>query len=126
MQRGSDGALDQASDLPLDAPSCFRTGALQDVIRISFGSPPAEYSLAQLLPQRFGPADLLDDAATPLLLQPQRNGVRLAGVSGAKAGASFPSSNGGEGVVAAQPQPPKGAVDAALRAANEVASHTCT
>ena len=35
------------------------------------------YSLGQLLPMRFKPADLLPDPATPLLLQPQDNGVQL-------------------------------------------------
>ncbi len=50
---------------------------LQDAVRISFGSPPTEYSLAQLLPARFGPADLLEDPSTPLLLEPQDNRVAL-------------------------------------------------
>ena len=51
---------------------------LQDTIHISFGSPPTAYSLAQLLPQRFGPADLLNTADAPLLLLPQRHNLALA------------------------------------------------
>lgn len=44
-------------------------------MRFSFGG--GTYSLGQLLPMRFGPQDLLPDPATPLLLQPQDNGVQL-------------------------------------------------
>ncbi len=36
-----------------------------------------KYSLGELLPQRFKPSDLLEDPATPLLLEPQNNGVHL-------------------------------------------------
>lgn len=50
---------------------------LQDSIQISFGSPLRSYSLAEILPQRFGPADLLADADVPLLLQPQSHELRL-------------------------------------------------
>ena len=35
------------------------------------------YGLADILPQRFGPADLLTDPDTPLLLQPQHNSLEL-------------------------------------------------
>ena len=35
------------------------------------------YSLAELLPVRFRPSDLLDEAVTPLLLQPQRHELQL-------------------------------------------------
>ena len=35
------------------------------------GQTPQEHTLDQLLPQRFGPVDLLDVTKTPLLLQPQ-------------------------------------------------------
>lgn len=49
--------------------------ALQDDLLISFpahaGSLPQEHTLDQLLPQRFGPVDLLEESSTPLLLQPQ-------------------------------------------------------
>jgi hypothetical protein len=36
---------------------------------------PQEYSLQQLLPARFGPQDLLEDKAAPLLLQPQQHHI---------------------------------------------------
>jgi hypothetical protein len=36
---------------------------------------PQEYSLLQLLPARFGPQDLLEDTAAPLLLQPQQHHI---------------------------------------------------
>ena len=49
--------------------------SLQDDLVFSFpahaGQPPQEHTLDQLLPQRFGPVDLLDVTKTPLLLQPQ-------------------------------------------------------
>lgn len=35
------------------------------------------YSLGQLLPMRFKPSDLPPDPATPLLLDPQNNAIRL-------------------------------------------------
>lgn len=44
-------------------------------MRISFGG--GSYSLDNLLPNRFGPKDLLEDPSTPLLLQPQDNPVVL-------------------------------------------------
>ncbi len=55
----------------------------QEAIRISFGDPPVEYGLPELLPQRFGPADLLGDSGAPLLLQPQHNRVAFAAGSAA-------------------------------------------
>lgn len=48
---------------------------MQETIRISFGG--GTYSLGNLLPNRFKPADLLEDPATPLLLQPQDNAIAL-------------------------------------------------
>ena len=48
-----------------------RVSAEQDTIQISFGRPLRSYALADILPQRFGPGDLLTDANVPLLLQPQ-------------------------------------------------------
>ena len=33
--------------------------------------------MTDILPQRFGPADLLTDPNTPLLLQPQENHIEL-------------------------------------------------
>ena len=47
----------------------------QESVRFSFQG--GNYSLGQLLPMRFKPADLLPDPATPLLLQPQDNRVQL-------------------------------------------------
>ena len=58
---------------------------MQEAIRISFGDPPVEYGLPGLLPQRFGPADLLGDSGAPLLLQPQHNRVAFAAGSAAAA-----------------------------------------
>lgn len=49
-----------------------------DDIIFSFGEPSVEYSLQQLLPKRFGPADLLSGSGVPLLLQPQCNHVAFA------------------------------------------------
>lgn len=51
--------------------------AVQDSIRFFFGSKKQSYGLADILPQRFGPADLLSDPNTPLLLQPQHNSIEL-------------------------------------------------
>lgn len=51
--------------------------AIQDSIRFFFGSNKQSYGLADILPQRFGPADLLTDPNTPLLLQPQHNFIEL-------------------------------------------------
>lgn len=48
----------------------------QESVRFSFCG--GTYSLGQLLPMRFKPADLLPEPAPPLLLQPQHNGVQLA------------------------------------------------
>lgn len=50
---------------------------MQDSIRFFFGSNKQSYGLADILPQRFGPADLLTDPNTPLLLQPQHNHIEL-------------------------------------------------
>lgn len=47
-------------------------------LRIVFGEPPSEYTLPQLLPQRFGPVDLLGNSGTPLLLEPQNNRVTFS------------------------------------------------
>ena len=44
-------------------------------MRFNFGG--GSYSLGQLLPMRFKPADLLPEPAPPLLLQPQANAVQL-------------------------------------------------
>lgn len=52
-------------------PAC----GLQETVRFNFLG--GSYSLGQLLPMRFRPADLLPDPATPLLLQPQDNPVQL-------------------------------------------------
>lgn len=52
-------------------------GVMQDSIRFFFGSSKNSYGLADLLPQRFGPADLLTDPHAPLLLQPQHNPIEL-------------------------------------------------
>ncbi|EFN60089.1 hypothetical protein CHLNCDRAFT_18754, partial [Chlorella variabilis] len=49
--------------------------ACAESVRFSFQG--GNYSLGQLLPMRFKPADLLPDPATPLLLQPQDNRVQL-------------------------------------------------
>lgn len=50
-------------------------------MRFLFGSHDAqhkeEYSLRELLPDRFGPLDLLEEGSHPLLMQPQDNRVRL-------------------------------------------------
>ena len=50
---------------------------MQDSIRFFFGSNKQSYGLADILPQRFGPADLLTDPHAPLLLQPQHNPLEL-------------------------------------------------
>ncbi|KAL3132799.1 hypothetical protein ABBQ38_006726 [Trebouxia sp. C0009 RCD-2024] len=52
-----------------------------DSIRFFFGSKKQSYGLADILPQRFGPADLLSDPNTPLLLQPQHNSIELTSES---------------------------------------------
>ena len=57
----------------------------QETVRISFGEPSAEYGLPELLPQRFGPADLLGDSGVPLLLEAQHNGVVFAAGSASAA-----------------------------------------
>ena len=63
-------------------PEVVWCGAMQDSIRFFFGSNKQSYGLADILPQRFGPADLLSDPNTPLLLQPQHNSIELtAGTS---------------------------------------------
>lgn len=48
---------------------------LQETIVFFFGG--KSFGLADILPQRFGPADLLTDPDTPLLLQPQHNPLEL-------------------------------------------------
>ena len=50
---------------------------MQDSIRFFFGSNKQSHGLADILPQRFGPADLLTDPHAPLLLQPQHNPIEL-------------------------------------------------
>lgn len=45
-------------------------------MRISFGQGPDNvYNIADILPHRFGPEDLLEDESQPLLLQPQTHGL---------------------------------------------------
>eukprot|EP00891_Asterochloris_glomerata_P004844 jgi/Astpho2/4844/e_gw1.00069.67.1_t len=44
---------------------------------VTFAFKGGTYKLAELLPHRFGPMDLIDDRHTPLLLQPQSNSVEL-------------------------------------------------
>ena len=48
---------------------------LQDTLSFTFKG--GTYSLAEILPHRFGPMDLIDDPNTPLLLQPQGHTLRL-------------------------------------------------
>ena len=48
---------------------------LQDTIKFFFRG--GEYSMADILPQRFGPANLLTDPDPPLLLQPQHHTLEL-------------------------------------------------
>ena len=50
---------------------------MQGSIQFFFGGNKQAYSMADILPQRFGPADLLTDPNTPLLLQPQNNALEL-------------------------------------------------
>lgn len=47
-------------------------------IKITYGDPPASYSLDELLLHRFGPEDLLGSNPPPLMLQPQNNPVAFA------------------------------------------------
>lgn len=49
--------------------------ACAETVRFSFAG--GTYSLGQLLPMRFKPADLLPEPSPPLLLEPQRNAVQL-------------------------------------------------
>ena len=49
--------------------------ALQETVTFAFKG--GTYKLADLLPHRFGPMDLIDDPNTPLLLQPQSSNVEL-------------------------------------------------
>ena len=51
----------------------------QETVRFTFGG--GTYSLGQLLPMRFKPADLLPAPAPPLLLQPQNNAIQLTGAA---------------------------------------------
>lgn len=51
------------------------TCQLQETITFFFGG--KSFGLADILPQRFGPADLLTDPDTPLLLQPQHSPLEL-------------------------------------------------
>ncbi len=63
---------------PIQLYLCVSTlMSLQDSIRFFFGGSKQSYGLADILPQRFGPADLLTDPNTPLLLQPQHNPLEL-------------------------------------------------
>lgn len=48
---------------------------LQDTIKFFFRG--GAYSMADILPQRFGPANLLTDPTAPLLLQPQHHTLEL-------------------------------------------------
>ena len=48
---------------------------VQDTIRFFFRG--GTYGLADILPQRFGPANLLTDPNAPLLLQPQHHNLEL-------------------------------------------------
>lgn len=49
--------------------------AMQDTIKFFFRG--GSYTLADILPQRFGPANLLADLNAPLLLQPQHHDLTL-------------------------------------------------
>ncbi|PSC68243.1 cytidine deaminase 1 [Micractinium conductrix] len=53
--------------------------ACAETVRFTFGG--GTYSLGQLLPMRFKPADLLPAPAPPLLLQPQNNAIQLTGAA---------------------------------------------
>lgn len=47
---------------------------MQDTVRFIFGQPPDNvYKLADILPHRFGPHDLLTKEKQPLLLEKQRH-----------------------------------------------------
>lgn len=47
-------------------------------MRIIFGQGPQNvYNIADILPHRFGPHDLLEDESQPLLLQPQSHNLTL-------------------------------------------------
>ncbi len=59
--------------------------AAQDALEFLLGEG-RTYALAELLPIRFRPSDLLDEAVTPLLLQRQRHDLHL--LPGALAGAA--------------------------------------
>ena len=51
---------------------------MQETMRIIFGEGPQNvYNLADLLPHRFGPQDLLEDGSHPLLLQEQSHELRF-------------------------------------------------
>lgn len=71
---------------------------MQETVRFSFQG--GTYSLGQLLPMRFKPADLLPDPATPLLLDPQHNDIRLTPASQARVDAL--AGGGGDGAVLAR------------------------
>ena len=64
-----------AAPCPRLPVACPLGPCLQETVRFSFQG--GTYSLGQLLPMRFRPADLLPDPAPPLLLQPQDNGIQL-------------------------------------------------
>lgn len=53
----------------------MRLLATQESVRFAFQG--GCYTLGQLLPMRFKPADLLPDPLTPLLLEPQNNAIQL-------------------------------------------------
>ena len=58
---------------------CHIMWLVQDTIKFFFRG--GAYTLADILPQRFGPANLLTDPNAPLLLQPQHHNLDLtAGV----------------------------------------------
>eukprot|EP00884_Botryococcus_braunii_P011655 jgi/Botrbrau1/20490/Bobra.145_2s0049.2 len=59
------------------------------------------YTLAELLPERFKPSDLLEDASTPLLLLPQDNSIRLTPESAAEVEGWGEGSEGGRAAAAA-------------------------
>ena len=92
----------------------------QDSIEISFGAPLRNYALADILPQRFGPGDLLQGAEVPLLLQPQSHALELdPNVLPPPPAAPDASAAAGAGGAAAQ-KLRRRAAEAALAAARQV------
>ena len=92
----------------------------QDSIEISFGAPLRKYALADILPQRFGPGDLLHDADVPLLLQPQAHALELDFMTSPPppAAASADAAAGAGGAVAQKLR--RRAAEVALAAARQV------